>query len=79
MRADPEVDWFTVPLQGDDCLLLCSDGLWEMVRDPEIEKILKLHACNPSQASKTLVRAALKGGGLDNISAIVVHLAPMTV
>jgi len=79
VRADPEVDWFTVPLQGDDCLLLCSDGLWEMVRDPEIEKILKLHVCNPSQASKALVRAALKGGGLDNISAIVVHLAPMTV
>jgi serine/threonine protein phosphatase PrpC len=49
------------------------------VRDPEIEKILKLHVCNPSQASKALVRAALKGGGLDNISAIVVHLAPMTV
>jgi serine/threonine protein phosphatase PrpC len=79
VKANPEVDWFTVPLQGDDCLLLCSDGLWEMVRDPEIEKILKQYTGNPLHASKALVRAALKGGGLDNISAIVVHLAPMTM
>ncbi len=78
-EQDVKVDWFTVPLQGNDSLLLCSDGLWEMVRDPEIERTLKEQGCNPSQASKTLVRAALKGGGLDNISVIVVHVAPQTV
>ena len=81
LGAEPEVkvDWFQVPLQGNDCLLLCSDGLWEMVRDPEIEKTLKEQGNNPAQASKNLVRAALKGGGLDNISVIIVHVAPATV
>jgi len=74
-----KVDRFSVPLRANDCLLLCSDGLWEMVRDPEIEKTLKEMGNNPSQASKALVRAALKGGGLDNISVIVVHVAPTTV
>lgn len=74
-----KVDWFSIPLQANDYLLLCSDGLWEMVRDPEIEKTLKEMGNNPSQASKALVRAALKGGGLDNISVIVVHIAPTTV
>jgi serine/threonine protein phosphatase PrpC len=74
-----KVDRFTVPLQGNDCLMLCSDGLWEMVRDPEIENILKEMGSNPELASKTLVRAALKGGGLDNISVIVVQVAPATV
>jgi serine/threonine protein phosphatase PrpC len=74
-----KVDRFSVPLQANDCLLLCSDGLWEMVRDPEIEQTLKEMGSNPSQASKALVRAALKGGGLDNISVIVVHVAPTTV
>jgi serine/threonine protein phosphatase PrpC len=78
-EQDVKVDWFTVPLQGNDCLLLCSDGLWEMVRDPEIERTLKEQGRNPSLASKTLVRAALQGGGLDNISVIIVHVAPSTV
>jgi serine/threonine protein phosphatase PrpC len=73
---DLEVDWFTLSLQGEDCLLLCSDGLWEMVRDQEIERIFQQRHGEPSLASKELERAALKGGGLDNISAIVVRLAP---
>jgi serine/threonine protein phosphatase PrpC len=75
-EQDLEVDWFTLSLQGEDCLLLCSDGLWEMVRDQEIERIFQQRQGAPSLASKELERAALKGGGQDNISAIVVRLAP---
>ncbi|HYX51392.1 MAG TPA: protein phosphatase 2C domain-containing protein [Ktedonobacteraceae bacterium] len=70
-----EVDWFTLPVSAGDYLLLCSDGLWEMVRDQEIERIMQKCAGNPPQASATLVKAALKGGGSDNISAIVVRIA----
>jgi serine/threonine protein phosphatase PrpC len=73
-QADVEVDMFTLPLQADDRLLLCSDGLWEMVRNPEIERILKKPAADAAQTSKDLVQAALKGGGSDNISVIIVHL-----
>jgi serine/threonine protein phosphatase PrpC len=69
-----EVDWFTVPLQAGDYLVLCSDGLWEMVRDPAIERLLKSCGDNLSQASNALVGAALQGGGVDNISVIVVHV-----
>jgi serine/threonine protein phosphatase PrpC len=77
-KAGVEVDWFTVPLQMNDRLLLCSDGLWEMVRNPEIEWILKQPDSDSTQKSKSLVKAALKGGGLDNISAIVVRVTPVT-
>jgi len=73
-KGEVKVDWFTIPVQPDDHLVLCSDGLWEMVRDQEIERILKKHAANPSRASAALVEAALHGGGADNISVIVVRI-----
>ncbi|HLQ10737.1 MAG TPA: protein phosphatase 2C domain-containing protein [Ktedonobacteraceae bacterium] len=66
-----QVDWFIEPVQERDYLLLCSDGLWEMVRDHEIEKILKRCLPDVSQASDALIKAALHRGGSDNVSVIV--------
>jgi len=67
-----EVDTFTVPMQVGDILLLCSDGLWEMVRDTAIEEILSTSASSSSQLCSMLVQAALDAGGKDNISVIAV-------
>jgi serine/threonine protein phosphatase PrpC len=66
-----QIDWFIEPMQGGDYLLLCSDGMWEMVRDHEIEKILKRCLPDVSQASDALIKAALHRGGSDNVSVIV--------
>lgn len=74
-KEEVKVDWFTRHLKEGDFLVLCSDGLWEMVRDQDIEHILKKYRTNPTQASSTLVQAALQGGGTDNISVIVARLA----
>jgi serine/threonine protein phosphatase PrpC len=68
-----EVDSLTTDLRKGDWLLLCSDGLWEMVRNPEIERIMK-SVSDPAHMSDLLVQAALKGGGADNISAVVVRV-----
>jgi serine/threonine protein phosphatase PrpC len=73
-HASVQVDSFTLSLQPGDSLLLCSDGLWEMVRDPEIRHILNYAAHQPSLASALLIQAALDAGGQDNVSVILVHV-----
>jgi serine/threonine protein phosphatase PrpC len=66
-----EVDWFVTDFYPQDRLLLCSDGLWEMVRNVTLERILR-NCKQPVEASNRLVQAALRAGGADNIGVIVV-------
>lgn len=74
--ASVKVDTFTVPLEAGDLLLLCSDGLWEMARDEGIEEILadSYPDGDASDLCDQLTRAALDGGGKDNISVIAVYV-----
>ena len=68
-------DMFYETLQEGDHLLLCSDGLWEMV--PSDSRIVELigSAANPSQACQALVKAAKEGGGDDNIGIVIVKVS----
>ncbi len=68
------VDMYRLPFETETTLLLCSDGLWEMVRDPHIQEILNSTLPHSITTSKALVQAALDGGGQDNISVIVAHI-----
>jgi protein phosphatase len=68
-----EVDSFAVRAQDDDLFLLCSDGLNTMVPDATIAEILA--AGGPAaKIARDLVRAALAGGGEDNVTAIVFRI-----
>ncbi len=71
-HAAVELDTFQVTLQPEDVLLLCSDGLWEMVHDNIIEKIVRSSSPHASQISSMLIQAALNNGGADNVSVVVV-------
>jgi|SRR5579875_38265 serine/threonine protein phosphatase PrpC len=73
-HSNVDLDKFILALQPDDLLLLCSDGLWEMVRDAEIQEIIASTLPQLNQTSAALVQAALDGGGNDNISVIVVYV-----
>lgn len=53
-------------------LLLCSDGLSDMVQDEQIAAILQGNSTK--QAAEMLLEAALDNGGRDNISLILIDL-----
>jgi protein phosphatase len=71
--TNDEIDIFHVTLRPLDALLLCSDGMWEMVRDADMEKIM-LEAVDLHSAAQALVDAANRGGGEDNITVIIAQL-----
>ncbi|MBA2287462.1 MAG: protein phosphatase 2C domain-containing protein, partial [Ktedonobacteraceae bacterium] len=73
-KSGVEVDPFLVQLQLNDKLLLCSDGLWDMTRDPAIEKVLADSEAELSKVADGLVQLALDGGGEDNITVIVAQV-----
>lgn len=72
-HVDPDV--FHETLQAGDKLLLCSDGLWEMVRPPSLLKALTEQDDN-EKICETLINLANANGGEDNISAVVVQVLP---
>ncbi|HEY5837478.1 MAG TPA: protein phosphatase 2C domain-containing protein [Pyrinomonadaceae bacterium] len=57
-------------LENGDCLLLCTDGLTDMVSETEIQSVLAKRSSAKS-ACRTLVDLALANGGRDNVTAIV--------
>jgi PPM family protein phosphatase len=57
--------------ESSGCLLLCSDGLTEMIEDEEILAIID-SSSNPQQACANLVAAANKKGGADNITTVLI-------
>lgn len=72
---EPDVPVDTPPaedLQPGDRVLLCSDGLIDPVSDPTIAAILDEHS-DPAAACDALVRAALDGGGPDNVTVVIVR------
>ena len=72
-KDEVEADFFTEELDEDDIILMCSDGLSNMLEDKEIEKIVKDEALEELiQKGDALVRAANEKGGKDNIAVVLV-------
>jgi protein phosphatase len=71
------VDVLSLPLPPDAALLLCSDGLSNLVTSGDIAKIVQ-HTPDPQQAAQRLVDMANRRGGMDNITAVVIKSAEAT-
>jgi len=59
-----------------DIFLLCSDGLTDVLSDRDIRNILAGDGSSTQEMSELLVEAANSGGGPDNVTVVVVSLAP---
>jgi protein phosphatase len=67
-----KADLFAVKLKQGDTMLICSDGLSNVVEDAEISSALA--NANLQGAARVLVGRALEAGGPDNISAVIVRV-----
>lgn len=71
-KDDVEIDFFNLELKTGDMVLLCSDGLTNMVDDERILRIMK-NGGNLRDRVEELVETANRNGGKDNISVIVIE------
>lgn len=69
--CDIKIDTYEFELKERDILLLCSDGLTNMITDEEILKVISTDA-SLKQKSNDLIDKALEKGGIDNISLICI-------
>lgn len=65
-----EADFFEVQLQSNDIILMCSDGLTNMVDDEQIKNIINSHK-EIEDTVHTLIDAANSNGGKDNIAVLL--------
>lgn len=73
-KPNVETDLFPMRLVPGDTLFLCSDGQWEMVRNPRMQEIITT-VDDPQAAANQLVDEANQNGGEDNITTVVVRFS----
>lgn len=73
-KDDVDIDFFTIELRPSDCILMCSDGLTNMVEDREILRILNEHREDRTlvETAQALIDEANQNGGKDNIAVVLV-------
>jgi protein phosphatase len=75
VRGDVQEDIIYHSVEEGDVFLLCSDGLHNMVDDPDIEKILNDDGLSVKDKAGRLVDAANEAGGTDNITVVLARFS----
>ena len=71
---DPEfIDLRAIPFETDAALLLCSDGLTDVVDSSTIQRVVTQWAGHPQQVVDALIEAANAAGGKDNVTVVYVE------
>lgn len=74
IESEVDVDVGEHDISSGDLLLLCSDGLNDMLDDDEIAEVLEVNGQNLAVAAQRLVEVANANGGRDNVSVILVRV-----
>lgn len=74
-HAETVVDTYRWHIVPGDMLLLCTDGLVNMVKDSDIKAIFARHG-TAAEIAQELVHLANENGGKDNITVVVAHISP---
>jgi serine/threonine protein phosphatase PrpC len=67
------IDVTQIRFEPDAALLICSDGLSDLVTAADILAAVEAHAADPREAVQALIDAANQAGGKDNVSAVLVE------
>lgn len=73
-NSEVKADCFEIEVDEGDVLLLCSDGLSNMLEDEKIERIIRSNKEDMSEAGRQLVQEANEAGGKDNISVVLIQV-----
>jgi PPM family protein phosphatase len=73
-EEEVDVDTAVLPVEAGDRILLCSDGLSDMLPEGRISEILVSSPSDPETSARSLLSAALDAGGADNVTVVVVDL-----
>lgn len=69
-----EVDTATIPIEAGDRILLCSDGLSDMVTEDRISEVLSKPSPDPETPVRQLLSEALEAGGTDNVTIVLLDV-----
>ena len=73
-QTDPDfIDLLEIPFEPDAALLLCSDGLTDLVESATIHEIVAQLAGRPDEVVNALIEAANDAGGKDNVTVVYVE------
>ena len=68
-----DIDFFDLKLEPGNVILMCSDGLSNMVEDSQIREIISDTEKNLEEKGKILISEANRNGGKDNIAVVLIE------
>ena len=68
-----DIDFFDLKLEPGDVVLMCSDGLSNMVEDSQLQEIITDTDTDLDEKGRILIREANRNGGKDNIAIVLIE------